>query len=250
MKFCVEHIGLASFRYALNETNALIASTQFSVFDDQAVEDANSDRKRLRAILDMDHDLTPTWILFGGYGFQDTAITGEKTKSSQVHSARLGVRHDLGEPEKERLEATLLLQRSEFHVGTTATDLGFTGSWTHELGPRTRFKLSYADTHDTSFSAGRLRYRDQAPTFEIFYQLTPLLDLKGSATYSKQTSSSKDVIIGSSGTSETNKLCNLLAELKWQIREQTRAWLGYTYGRSTTRDYTYHEVELKLETTF
>ncbi len=246
----VEHTGIGSLRYALNETNALASKVDYSVYDDQTVNDAATDRRRFHATLDLDHDLTPTWILFGGYSFQDTFIPGEKTKNTKIHSGRFGVRHDLREGEKERLEATLELQRSEFHVGTTATDLSFTGSWTHELSPRTSFKLGYEDTHGTSFSAGRLRYRNRKPSVTILYQLTPLMDLSGGGEYSLQTSGSKDAVPGSTATAEKNTTLNLFAELKWQIREQTRIDLKYKYGRSPTRDYTAQDTELKIEMLF
>jgi len=245
----VEHVGMGSIRYALNETNALVPKVDYSLFDDQSVFDASTDRKRLRAIFDLDHDLTPAWTVFGGYSFQDISVPGERVKDSDTHAARLGVRHDLGSGE-ENLEATLEAQHAEFKEGQAFSDLGFTGKWTHEAGPRTKLTLGYSDLHDTSFSIGRFRYRAQSPSFKILYQWTPLVDLEAGAVYTRQSSGGKDIVPGNNLVSDIQKQYSLITGFHWQMREQTRVNLDYRYTRSTSRDYTQHTVHLQFETTF
>lgn len=245
----VEHVGLGSIRYALNETNALVSKMDFSVFDDQSLADASTDRKRLRAIFDLDHDLTRTWTLFGGYSFRDISVPGEEGKDSDTHAARLGVRHALG-AEGEDLEATLEGQHTEFQEGQSFSDLGFIGKWTHEAGPRTKLHLAYSDLHDTSFSKGRLRYRTQSPSLKISYQWMPLIALEAGGAYTRQSSGGKEIFPGSGLHSDIQKLYSLIGALHWQVREQTRIHLFYSYNRSTSRDYTQHVLHLQFETTF
>lgn len=243
-----EHSWLAKVEYALNENNSLVAQTHYSLFDDQAVADASSDRKRFRGTLDMDHDLTSTWTVFGGYLYEDVFVPGDKSKSAERQGGRLGARYELTETQK--LDASFELKHTTFKGGQTFLDPGFAGNFIWQVGPRTTLTLGYADKRDISFGGGRLRYRNRSPAASILYDLTPLIKLHADASHSKQTSSQSDTVSGSGLGSEKHTVYSLSAGFTWQVREQTHLDANYRYSRSTTRDYTNNIVVVFLETEF
>lgn len=244
----VEHAWLAKARYALNETNALVPSIEYSLFDDQTLSDASTDRKKFRAILDLDHDLTPSWTLFGGYTFEDYFIRGDKLKNFRAHGARLGVRHEVSEADK--LEASFEIQRGEFKDTTQDTNPSFYAKWKHEVNRRTTFEIRYGDTRVPSFGTGRRRFRTRSVNTELHYDLTPLIVLTLKASGEKLRSGASDLTRGSTLQAETSQLYELGCGLTWQVREQTKVTLDYSYKRSTSRDYTNNVVALSIETSF
>lgn len=242
----VEHSWLAKAKYALNENNFLVAQTHYSLFDDQAVADASSDRKRFRGTLDLDHDLTSTWNVFGGYIYEDIFVPGDKSKNAERQGGRLGARYELTETQK--LDATFELKHTTFKGGQTSLDPSFAGNFVYQPGPRTTLTLGYQDKQEVSFNAGRLHYRDRSPVVGILYDLTPLIRLHAEASHSKQTSSRSDSLTGSGLGSEKQTVYSLTAGFQWQVREQAHITADYSYSRSTTRDYTNNTVVVGFET--
>lgn len=244
----VEHAWIGKLRYALNETNAFVPSVEYSIFDDQTLSDASTDRKRFRAILDMDHDLTETWTLFGGYTFDDYLIPGNKLKSLTAHGVRLGVRHEL--TGVDQLEAAFEIQRAEFKNTTLDTNPSYYAKWIHQVSPRTTLELNYSEMRLPSFATGRDWFRIRNAKFKVSYELTPLILLTLDGNHERLRSRASDLSRGSTLVAETIESYSLKSGLKWQLREQTHATLDYSYGRSKSRDYTNHTVGFGIETTF
>ena len=242
----VEHTGTLKQRYALNNTNALVQTASYSVYDDQVVSDAESDRRTFNAILDFDHDLKPGWTLFSGYQFTKTEIPGDKLKSSKTHGWRMGARYEA--TEIAELDSTFTVDRQKFKGGGQNTNLGFSGFWKYWAGPRTILKLGYTNAWGTSFLAGRSRYRSSRPTIDVTYELTPLVNWFGGAVYEKQKSGSEDVLPGTAATSTEGRRYSLNTGFDWQIRENSRLTLKGEYVRSKSSDYTDRILSLAFET--
>ena len=243
----VEHTFEQRVRYALTVDNGLVGKISYSLFDDQAVADASTDRKLFKTSLDLDHSLTRTWVVFGGALFEDRFVPGNKLKSSKSYGGRLGVRYELSPT--ERFDGLVEVTRPKGKGKKIATDVDYSMGWTHELNPRTLFKLRFADSRVTSFSSGRTDFRTKMPSFEVQYDLTPLIKVTVGGYYEKQNSSGKQVT-GSTGTAESNKLWQGTFSLLWQIREQVHVTFDFLHKRSTTRDYTNSIATLGFEGAF
>lgn len=235
-------------KYALNDTNSLVPQLTYALLDDHNDNDRDSDRKRLDLFLDMDHDLTPTWAVFGGYALTDTTLPKNRLKSSQSNGGRVGVRHAL--TEIADLTLILTLQETQFEDGADTTDRGISGEWAYQAGPRTRIELGYSDTQGTSFSTARRQFRGRSPSLNLTYEWTPLVDVTASAGYTLQTSGSQQVTSGSPIHAETQKSYALGLGLGWHITPQGQITIGYHYTRSTSRDTTRQRVALGFETSF
>ncbi len=236
-------------QYALNSTNALVQQLTHSFMDDHTSSDENSDRKTLNFIADMDHDLTPTWVLFGGYIFEDSSLPKNPLKDSQSHGGRLGVRHSL--TEIQDLTLTFTVQQVEFAEGSSSTNMGFTGKWMYELGPRTQLILKYNDGYGTSFSGARRQFRGRSPAANLKYELTPLIDLTASASYGLQASGSQEVKAGEEPIhAESQKRYGVGLGLDWRITENGSISFSYGYGRSPSRDTTSSRAAVGFETSF
>ncbi len=244
----VEHTFEQRLRYALTKDNGLVGRVSYSLFDDQAINDASTDRKLFKASLDLDHNLTRTWMVFGGALFEDRTVPGDKLKSSTSYGGRLGARYELSPT--ERFDGLVEVTRPKGKEKEISTDVDYSVAWLRELGPRTLLKLRLSDSRITSFSSGRTDFRTRMPSFEIEHTLTPLIKVTFGGLYEKQKSSSKNVTGGSSGTSEVNKLWGANLGLKWQVREQVHITVDYAHKRSTTRDYTNKIATLGIEGTF
>ena len=244
----VEHTFEQRLRYAMTEDNALVGRISYSLFDDQAVSDASTDRKLFKSSLDFDHSVSRTWVVFGGALFEDRTIPGDKLKSSTSYGGRLGVRYELSPT--ERFDGLTELTRPKGKGKEVTTDLDYSFAWSHELNPRTLLKLRFSDSRVTSFSSGRTDFRTRVPSFELQHELTPLIKVNFSGLYEKQKSSSKQVTGGGRGTAQVNKLWSFALGLEWQLREQLRVTLDYSRRRSPTRDYTNNDVNLGMEGTF
>lgn len=241
----VEHAWTARMKYALNETNYCVPQLTYSLYDDQTVNDADTDRRSFGAILDWDHTLAPTWVLFGGYQFDKTDVPGNKLRNSDVHSVRLGTRHALSQISD--LEATFKIGRRKGKTGQQATEFGFDGKWKCALGPRTSLLLSYTDQEGTSFVAGRSRFRSSVPSMKLTYTLSPLTELHLDGLYSRQTSSTRDVLPGSAATATKSNLYQFSSGILWRAREKTKVTLDYKLSRSKTGDYTDQSVLFTIE---
>lgn len=245
----VEHEWGGQARYALNDTNSLVSNTSYYVFDDQAQNDAGTDRKRFRQTLDLDHDLTRYLTVFGGYVFEDTFIPGAKLFGSESHGLRLGVRREISAHQK--LDATFEATRQLFDVaGKAFTNFSFLGNWSHQLTPRTTLTFAYKDAQGSSFSGSSLRFRNQQPSLAIAHELNPFVAVGARIRLSEQSSSSSDSAPGVSSSTSRNKQYSLSCDAKWQIRDQTHVTAAYAYSRSKTRDTTNNTVTAGFETTF
>lgn len=244
----VNHTWSSSLTYALNDTNYLVPSASYSLFDDQSREDANSDRKAFSAAADIDHDLKPGWTVFTGYGFGDAQIPGNKIKNSTTHSLRLGTKYAL--TEIVDLDFLLTFGRVTFDSGQRDSAFSIEGKWSYKAGPRTTVLLKYKDGAGTSFTAGRLKFRSSAPSGEIAYDLSKLTKLTLKADYEKQHSSGQDALVGTPATSITSQRYGLGAGILWQIREKTKVTVDYNYSRSKTADYTNRFVTVGMEGNF
>lgn len=232
-------------KYALNETNDLVHLISYHVIDDLSANDAETDRRTFSTALDLNHDLTPTWAAIVGYQFDDLFLPGSKSKNSETHGVRLGLRYE--RTEANELDLLLRVGGVEFKDGTTDTNIGFEGKWEWSLGPRTSVLLSYSDQEQTSFSAGRLRFRSQSPALTLSYDLTPLVTWNFRAGLSKQTSDSSDAQAGATVSEETNEQYDLKTGLEWQVRDNVAITLEYLFSRSKTRDVTKHTGQLGVE---
>lgn len=241
----VAHSWGAKMKYALSERNYLVPQVTYSLHDDQTVNDSDTDRKFFSAILDWDHDVTPTWVLFGGYEFNKTHVPGNKIRDADVHSVRLGARHDLSQISE--LEATFKIGRREIKSGQEATEFGFDGKWKYALGPRTSLTLLYLDQQGTSLAAGRSRFRSSQPSIKLSYVLSPLTEFNLEALYSRQKSSARDVLPGATATATRSSLYQLKSGILWRVREKAKITLDYQLTRSKTGDYTDQTVTLGFE---
>ena len=241
----VTHKWNGRMRYALNDTNEMVPQIEYSLFDDQRVEDADTDRRSFKTIVDLDHDLKPGWTLFGGYEFSDVAILGNKLRSSEGHAARLGCRYNL--TEITDLDLTLKFDRREWRSGQRKNDFNVKGTWTYQMGPRTKFLVEYSDEHIPSFNASRLQFRSTRPDVQILYELTPLTELALKVAYEKQRSGGRDVLTGTPSTTAVSSHYTFQAGIKWQVREQVHIDLNYTFDRSKTRDTTNHTFRVGIK---
>ena len=239
----VENTAKGRVRYALTEDDALISETSYSAFDDQAVNDASSDRKIFKTTLDLGHHITRTWTVSAGTFYDSRYVPGDKLKNSQSYGGRLGAQYELSR--SETLTALLEVERPQLKEKERDTDVNYNLFWNHEAGPRTKLKLGYTDTRITSFASGRTDFRSRVPSFDLLYQLTPLITLDFSGLYNKQKSSSSGelpVVVHRSYT--------LGFGILWQIREQAHVTLDFSNRRSKSRDTTSRVVTLGYETTF
>ncbi len=244
----VEHTFEQRLRYALTEDNGLVGRMSYSLFDDQAISDASTDRKLFKTSLDLDHSLTRTWTVFGGALFEDRDVPGDKLKSSTSYGGRLGARYELSRT--ERFDGLVELTRPKGKGKEVTTDLDYAIGWSHELGPRILLRLDLKDSRVTSFSSGRTDFRIRMPSFKVQHELTPLIKVSFGGLYEKQKSSRKNVTSGGTGTSQVNKLWGASLGLEWQVREQVHITFDYVHKRSTTQDYTNKVATLGIEGAF
>jgi hypothetical protein len=238
----VEHAGTAHVRYELTKTNHLSAGVLYSVFDDQTVNDASTDRQHFRSTLDLNHELTPTWTLFTGTAFETISVPGDKMKNDNAYGGRLGARYDLNP--SERLDATFELQRPQFKDKERDTDLNFAGTWTHLISRRTKMILGVSDARKTSFASGRSQFRSRVPNLSIDHALTPRVTATFKTSYEKQ----RSTVSGDS--TPVYRQYNLRGALKWQVREQLYLTLEYSNTRSKSRDITSRIASFGVEGSF
>lgn len=245
----VETAWSSRFRYALNEVNTFVPQLNYTILDDKTVEDANTDRETLTLNVDMDHNLTDTWVLFGGYTFKNVSLPKNELRNSKSNGGRIGLRHPLSETED--FEVVFTGQQTAFEDGADNVDFGFEGTWKHLWGPRTQMDLTYADSQGTSYTAQRRRFRGRSLSLEVAYELTPLVSLTGSVGHTLQTSGSADAV-GSAANlhSEQRKSLGLGLGLAWQLGEQIRFAAGYSRSRLYSRDTTDNRATFGVETTF
>ena len=233
--------------HALNRSNKLALNSIYRKFDDHIVNDSDTDRNTWDSTLDWERDLVPTWLLVSGISYQEIEIPGNESKNSDQYGGRLGVRHEV--TRFETLSATFSLDRNRVRGSKRSTDPNFRAQWERELNRRTRMLVSYLDARTTSFSTGRTRFRSRSPTMSLVYQLTPRLDLSLNGNYTWQRSSRSDVVPGS--TERTlQTLYSVKPGLAFQVQEQLRVLLNYTYRRSRTRDYSDHQIYFNIEGSF
>jgi opacity protein-like surface antigen len=245
----VETAWSSRFRYALNEVNTFVPQLSYARLDDKTEEDTNTDRDTLKLNVDMDHDLTDAWVLFGGYAFKNVSLPKNELRNSKSNGGRIGLRHPLSET--ENLEVIFTGQQTAFEDGADNVDFGFEGTWKHLWGPRTQMELTYTDSQGTSYTAQRRRFRGRGLSLDVEYELTPLISLTGSTGYSLQTSGSADAIGSATNVhSEEHKSFTLGAGLGWQLGEQTKLTAGYSRNRSYSRDTTDNRVTLGVEIAF
>jgi len=241
----VEHTWNSKLRYAMNETNFLVPQVEYSLFDDQSVNDADTDRKIFKGIIDVDHDLKPGWTLLGGYEFRDAVFPGRKLKSSESHGLRLGTRYELTKIVK--LDLVSRFEHRRFRTDQQTNNISFDGMAEYQLGSRTKLLLNYSDGQIPSYSANRLQFRSTKPSLEVVYELTPLVEMKIKTAYEKQRSGGRDVLAGSPRTVSVSRRYDLGWGIQWRIREQTHVNLDYIFSRSKTSDYTNHALTLGFE---
>lgn len=242
----VEHTWNAKYRYALNDTNSMVPQAEYSIFDDQSANDADTDRRKLKAILDLDHDLRPDWTLYGGYELNKVTMPLRKLKSSESHGVRLGIRHQL--TKAADLDLLAKFEHRVWRSNQQSNNLSFSGRWNYEAGPRTKLLLGYEDERIPSYSAGRLQFRSTRPSLGVQYDLTPLTKFAFGANYEKQRSGGRDVLTGQSAATSVSSRYELKTGIDWQFREKGHITLDYSFARSRTNDYTNHMWVLGLET--
>jgi len=241
----ITHSWGTQMRYSINESNRLVPKIRYSLKDDQAKEDSETDQRLLEMILDIDRDIRPGWVLYGGYGFTDVIIPGNELKNSDSQGIRLGVRHEL--TELSDLDLLLKLEHREWKSQRQGNSISFEGKWSYQLNSRTKFLLSYVDDQVPSQTASFLQFRDIKPSVGISYEATPLTVLVAGASYEQQRSSGKDVVTGVGGTTVVSRLVSLGGGWRWQFREQTYVTLDYNYSRSRTADFTDHVVSIGVK---
>lgn len=244
----LDHTVTTKCSYKLDETNSLVSQFNYESFDDQVVNDSETDRRKWKAFIDWTHDLRPGWIVFGGFSYSKTYVIGNNLKSSKARGLRFGVRHEW--TEVSTLNTTFEFERSEFKDGKKADDFNFIGGWEYKVSPRTTLTLGYINESRTSFAAGRLRFRRTNSSLAVSYELTPLTTCSFSANYEKQRSTGQDVLAGTAATAEVQRKYNLSVGLKWQVREKAHVTLDYNFSRSKSRDTTTQLTTLGFETEF
>lgn len=241
----VEHRWKAKLSYALNETNSLIPQVEYSLFDDQSVNDSDSDRKLFKGIVDIDHDLRPNWGVYGGYTYENTIIPGRKKKGSTAHGVRFGTHYKVSEIVD--LDILSKLERRAFQTGQHNNNLSLTGTGAFKLGPRTTLSLGYTDERIASFAVGRLQFRSVRPSLSVEYEMTPLTTVSLGASSERLHSGGRDVETGQAATTVTSRQYGLKAAAKWQIREQIHIDLDYAFSRAKTRDTTNHIIRIGIK---
>lgn len=234
-------------RYELDQSNLLALNSSYLKFDDQIVNDADTDRNTWKSTLDWERDLVPTWLLVTGTSYEEVEVSGNESKNSNQYGGHLGVRHEL--TRLETLSATFSLDRNRVRGGERSTDPNFRAEWLREINPRTKLLLKYLDARTTSFSAGRTRFRSRSPTMNLLYQLTPRLNLSFDANYTWQRSRGSDRVAGSTERN-LETLYSVKPGIAFQVQEQLRVLLNYTYRRSRTRDYSDHQIYFNVEGSF
>jgi hypothetical protein len=234
-------------RYEYNRSNKFIFNSIYTKFNDHAVNDADSDRDTWQSTLDWERDLVPTWFLLTGASYEEVEVPGNRVKDSNQHGGRLGVRHEL--TRYETLAATFSFDRNKATAQKRSNDPNFRFEWFRELTPRTKVLVSYLDERTTSFSTGRTRFRSRSPAVHLLYQLTPRLDLVFDGSYTWQRSRSSDLAAGSTERRKQT-LYSVKPGLAFQVQEQLRVLLNYTYRRSRTRDYSDHQIYFNFEGSF
>ncbi len=232
----VSHEFNARVTYALNETNALVPQLNYELIDHQIRDDATQDRRLFKAVVDLDHDLKPGWVLFGGYEYDDTFIPGSKLRNSKAHGIRAGTRYEL--THLVNLIALLELERVEEKSGKETKGVNFKGDWSYQAGPRTKLTLGYVTERKTSFAEGRTLFRTTRPSAGILYELSPLIDIKAGARYEKQDSEKIKI----------SRLYGFSAGAQWNFREKSYFTVDYGFSRSKTHDYTNHVWMFGVET--
>ena len=235
--------------FALNKKNNLVPQLEYETFDDHSATDASTDHNQLRAIVDIDHDLKPEWVLFGGYEFGDVQFPKNDLKNFQSHALRFGTRYGL--TELVDLELLFKMERHEFESGGHSTSPGTEGKWTYQAGPRTTLSLKFSDGRGASYSSERLQFRSSGASGEIRYQLTPLTELTLGGGFEKQQSDRKDALSGTTSAAATkSSRYSFTTGTLWQFRHNAHVELGYSLNRSKTSDYTSHVVRLSIEAAF
>ena len=244
----INHDVGGSFRYALNETNSLVLGGSYSLDKNVQPKDLLSDREILSLSADVDHDLLPEWVLFGGYAYAKTTIPSDKRKDSDANGIRIGLRHELSEISK--LETALTVSQTTFGSGQKSTNPDFDGLWEYEVGPRTKLKFKYKDTHTASFLSDRLQFRSINPSCEVIYELTPLIQLTGKGSFERQLVKGADLLAEVTQGQKSSSRFGLGSILDWQVREKIHFKVNYQYVRAKTADYTTQTVIVQIHAEF
>ena len=242
----VKHEGTGTVLYSLNAVDKWVNSVNFSVLDDQVTDDAATDRHSLNMVSTLDREFRPTWTASGGYEFEKLDVPGNKLKSSTAHLARASLIHELSEDFE--LKGTFKYGLRDFHSGPSDTIATFEGSSKYPIpvNPRFNVSLGYNRTETSSYATDTIRVHGQQFTSGLEYELSPLLQLKGTAVYSTSQSSGGS----STTTGRTNRNFSTDLELRWQAMPKGAFTLSHNFSRSTTRDTTNHRILLGYEGEF
>jgi len=243
----VRHSVSGSYRYALNDTNALVPSVSYKVYEVIRPSSANAtDRNTLTAKLDMDHDLSPALVFFGGYEFEDAVIPSDSRKDSQAHGIHVGLRHELSQISS--LKSELSFVRREFNIGKTFSTPDFLLEWKYLLNPRTTLKFKYTDSNLPSYDSNLLEFRSSSFDGEAAYDLTPLIRTSFGGSYDRTKSTADSLLPGAPSTLTTaSDRYGLRAAVEWDIIEKLHVSIYYRYSRATTADYTENNVTIQIE---
>ena len=237
----------ASYRYALNDTNSLVPRATYSI--DRTIRPVTSkfaDRTVLTTSLDIDHDLKPDWILFGGYGFEDSRIPIDSRKDSQGHGIHAGLRYELSQITD--LETEFSIIRREYKTGKSSAGPASRLTGKHLLNPRTTLKFNCASSSIPSYSSTSLEFHNMSLAGETTYELTPLVKVTLGGAYDRATPK-KDSSLGGT-TPQSTKASNrfsLKTAVEWDLRDNLHLSLYYTYTRAKESDFTTNNVVLQIE---
>jgi len=241
----VSHHVNSKLNYALNETDSLTPQVDYDYSDLQINDDSGADRRVFKAIIDLDHDFKPGWTVFVGSEHQDIMIPGNKLKNDSVYAARLGTDYEL--TGVTDLKFLFKVERHEFQDGQSQTNASYSFGWNYRPGPRTTVDFTFEDKRVASFAQNRRQFRSIAPSGSLAYDLTPLTKLTLSSGYTRQTSTTEDLLPGSFGGNIKSTFYNIGPHIQWQIREKSKIVLYYSFSRSKTNDYTDHLIGFQLE---
>ncbi|MCM8794480.1 MAG: TonB-dependent receptor [Candidatus Omnitrophica bacterium] len=245
----LDHNMSYELKYALNNTNFLVQRLGYQIDRNISISNTLEDFDTLIAILDLDHNLTRNWILFGGYQFNDVRMKTDSSRDSRSHGIRTGLRHELSEI--LRLDTIFTAIRKEYpQRGKSTTDLGFEGDLFYRLNLRTEIRLRYISAKGESLSQDVLQFRSSQISGELHYRLTPILKATVGGRLERQSTDSSDILSSGSSTPTRSSRFGITAGLDWQMLEKLRFKADYEYDRAKTADFTEHVAKLQLETEF
>jgi len=223
----VKHTLASEYKYQLNQTNALVPSIAYSLFDNQSNDDGTQDRRTFDFSVDIDHDLSPLWTASAGYGFTDTDVLHNVDKDSTSHAARFGLDYEVSE--LSEMDLLFKLTRSEFGGGLEDTALETSWNWKRKFGERTNMTVGYTDKQSSSFQTEELQFRTVGPKFELEYELTPFVGVAGTGAWRHRKADGD--LAGNSGSGQTTDIYRLGAMLEWQATDKTVITAEYRFRR-------------------